>query len=258
MANILERHDYILQQLEQHGKVSVEALANQLDTSEVTVRKDLTHLETQGLLVRRYGGAIQVKANHKQNVMPNNELSKRKFQLADIAAQMIPDGARIIVDGGSTVRALLPLLKTKKDLLVMTNSPSAAVELTELASEPKVLVTGGTWDSVSQSLQGHMAEKMLQAYDFDFAFIGASGIDVARGTTTYNELTGLTKTMAAVSKTVVVMSTSDKLDKRMPNLELAWQQIHVLITDSDLSDSVIETINQQGVQVKIPESRDIK
>ena len=252
MANLLERQDYILLQLEQHGKVSVETLAKQLNTSEVTVRKDLTHLETQGLLVRRYGGAIQVKANDKQKISPNNELTKRKLQLADIAAHMIPDGARIIVDGGSTVRALLPLLKSKKDLLVMTNSPSAAVELTELASEPKVLVTGGTWDSVSQSLQGHMAEKMLQAYDFDFAFIGASGIDVTRGTTTYNELTGLTNTMASVSKTVVVMSTSEKLDKRMPNLELSWQQINVLISDSDLSDEVVNQIEQHGVEVKIP------
>ena len=51
------RHD-ILALLNEQGEVSVDELAKRFETSEVTIRKDLAALESNGLLLRRYGGAI--------------------------------------------------------------------------------------------------------------------------------------------------------------------------------------------------------
>ncbi|RMS71005.1 Transcriptional regulator of sugar metabolism, partial [Pseudomonas savastanoi] len=65
-------------------------------------------------------------------------------------------------------------------------------------------------------------------------FIGADGIDLTRGTTTFNELLGLSRVMAEVAREVVVMVEADKVGRKIPNLELPWSSIHTLITDDRL------------------------
>ena len=177
------------------------------------------------------------------------EVSNRKKLIAQQASTLIPKGARIVLDSGSTVLALLPYLTSRSDLVIMTNSLKVANQLTQADSPPQVLFSGGTWDQQSQSFQGQMAEKMLSAYDFDLAFIGAAGIDIERGTTTFNELTNLSQVMANSSAQVVIMAESNKLNRRIPNVELPWNSIHTLITDYDIESASIKKINQQGVEV---------
>lgn len=133
----------------------------------------------------------------------------------------------------------------------MTNSLSVATELRSLENEPTLLMTGGTWDTRSESFQGNVAEQVLRSYDFDQLFIGADGIDVARGSTTFNELVGLSRVMAEVSREVIVMVESQKIGRKMPNLELTWSQINVLITDDLITQEAKQLISQQGVEVLI-------
>ncbi|HBO38924.1 MAG TPA: XRE family transcriptional regulator, partial [Pasteurellaceae bacterium] len=75
------------------------------------------------------------------------------------------------------------------------------------------------------------------------------GIDLERGTTTFNELIGLSQVMAEVSREVIVMVESQKIGRKMPNLELTWQQIDVLITDDQLAADMRALIEKQGVEV---------
>ena len=131
----------------------------------------------------------------------------------------------------------------------MTNSLHVANALNELESEPTLLMTGGTWDTHSESFQGKVAESVLRSYDFDQLFIGADGIDLERGTTTFNELIGLSKVMAEVSREVIVMIESDKVGRKIPNLELAWEHIDVLVTDNDLTVQDAALIESHQVRV---------
>ena len=110
-------------------------------------------------------------------------------------------------------------------------------------------MTGGTWDNRSESFQGNVAEQVLRSYNFDQLFIGADGIDFERGTTTFNELVGLSRVMAEVAREVIVMVESQKIGRKMPNVELTWQQIDVLITDSLLSEESKNRIAAHGVEV---------
>lgn len=246
--NTQQRRHAIMQYLQQQGEVSVEQLVQLLDTSEVTIRKDLSALESSGFLLRKYGGAILMpKEIIDEN--ENEELSKRKLVIAKAAAECIRDHNRIIVDSGSTTAALIKQLNRKQGLIVMTNSLSVATELRALENEPTLLMTGGTWDTRSESFQGKIAEQVLRSYDFDQLFIGADGIDLERGTTTFNELVGLSQVMAEVSREVIVMVESQKIGRKMPNLELTWPQINVLITDSGLSEQDKQAILAQGVKV---------
>ena len=246
--NTKQRRHTIMQLLQEQGEVSVEQLGQLFDISEVTIRKDLSALETNGFLLRKYGGAILMpKEIIDEN--ENDELTKRKFVIAKAAAERIRDHNRIIVDSGSTTATLIKQLNLKQGLVVMTNSLSVATELRALENEPTLLMTGGTWDTRSESFQGKVAEQVLRSYDFDQLFIGADGIDLARGSTTFNELVGLSQVMAEVSREVVVMVESQKIGRKMPNLELTWQQIDVLITDTGLSEQDKQVILAHGVEV---------
>ncbi len=246
--NTQVRRHTIVSLVNQKGEVSVEELSSQFDTSEVTIRKDLAALDKNGLLLRRYGGAVALP---KEVITEetNKKVSVRKVALAKAAAELIRDHNRIVIDSGSTTGALIEQLNSKQGLVVMTNSLYVANALNELENEPILLMTGGTWDPHSDSFQGKVAESVLRSYDFDQLFVGCDGIDLERGTTTFNELFGLSKVMAEVSREVIVMAEADKVGRKIPNLELAWEQIDVLVTDSRLTDEQVQKIESHNVQV---------
>ena len=246
--NTQQRRHAILQQVNELGEVSVEQLAEQFATSEVTIRKDLTALEQSGLLLRRYGGAMallqEIVANSDEKLDPI-----RKMQIAKAAADLIKDHNRIIIDSGRTTAAMIPELSHKRGLVVMTNAINVANRLLSLENEPTLLMPGGTWDPHSESFQGQVAEQVVRSYDFDQLFIGADGIDIDRGTTTFNELIGLSRVMADSAREVIVLVESNKIGKKIPNLEIPWQQVNYLVTDDGLDDNTKQAIEQHQVTV---------
>ena len=246
--NTLQRRHHIVELLNSQGEVSVDTLSRHFSTSEVTIRKDLGELENSGLLIRRHGGAIPLP-QEIVNEANTSEVSKRKIAIAKAAAECIRDHYRIVIDAGTTTGALLPELSQFQGLVVMTNSLDSANSLRELENEPTILMTGGTWDKRSESFQGNLAEQILKSYDFDQLFVGADGVDAERGTTTYNEFWGLSRCMAEVSREVIVMVESNKLQRKIPNLELSWSTIDVLVTDDDISKADKKIIEEKGVRV---------
>ncbi len=246
--NTQQRRHTIVTLVQEQGEVSVDALAKHFATSEVTIRKDLAVLETGGLLLRRYGGAVPLPSEMVVEANPE-QVSNRKLAIAWAAAERIRDHNRIIIDSGSTTSAMIPMLGNKRGLIVMTNSLNVAGALRELENEPTLLMTGGTWDPHSESFQGQVAEQVLRSYDFDQLFIGADGIDPERGTTTFNELVGLSRVMAEVSREVIVMVESEKIGRKIPNLELPWSSIQTVITDDGLASEAREHIQAQGIQL---------
>ncbi len=245
--NTPQRRHTILAMLNEQGEVSVDQLASAFSTSEVTIRKDLAELEKNGLLLRRYGGAVPMP----QELIgePAQPVSPHKQAIARAAVGVIREHARIIIDSGSTTAAMIPQLGHKPGLVVMTNSLNVANALRDIEHEPMLLMTGGTWDPHSESFQGQVAEQVLRSYDFDQLFIGADGIDLQRGTTTFNELLGLSRVMAEVAREVIVMVESDKVGRKIPNLELPWSSVHTLITDDRLDAQAAEQIKARGINL---------
>lgn len=249
--NTVQRRHGIIERLNQQGQVQVDALASAFDTSEVTIRKDLAELEKSGLLLRRYGGAVSLPAEltSPPEAGQSEEVSNRKKAIARAAATCIRDHNRLIIDFGTTTAALIPELQSKRGLVVMTNSLNVANAIRDLENEPTLLLSGGTWDANSESFQGQIAEQVLRSYDFDQLFIGCDGIDPARGTTTFNELLGLSRVMAEAAREVIVLAEADKAGRRIPNLELPWSAVDILITDNRLTAEQQQQIEQQGVRV---------
>ncbi|MBD1553159.1 DeoR/GlpR family DNA-binding transcription regulator [Pseudomonas typographi] len=250
--NTAQRRHNIIERLADTGEVSVDELAKAFQTSEVTIRKDLAALESHGLLLRRYGGAVPVPRELIEDVP--SKVSVYKQAIARAAVARIREHARIIIDSGSTTAAMIPQLGRQPGLVVMTNSLQVATALGELEHEPVLLMTGGTWDPHSESFQGQVAEQVLRSYDFDQLYIGADGIDLARGTTTFNELLGLSRVMAEVAREVIVLAEADKVGRKIPNVELPWSSVHVLITDDRLSPQARDQIQALGITLVCAET----
>ncbi|WP_237487021.1 DeoR/GlpR family DNA-binding transcription regulator [Vibrio hippocampi] len=248
--NTQVRRHAIAQMVQEQGQVSVEVLSELFETSEVTIRKDLTSLEQNGQLLRRYGGAVALPQEVVEGILyESDDATANKAAIANAAAELVKDHHRIVIDYGSTTGTLVSKLADKKGLVIMTNSLSLANQINELENEPTLLMTGGTWDSHSESFQGQVAESVLRSYDFDQLFIGADGVDIARGTTTFNELMGLSQVMAEVAREVVVMIESEKIGRKIPNLELAWEAIDIVVTDRGIDSQIIREIESNGVKV---------
>ena len=243
--NTQQRRHLILEQINSSGEASVEQLARQFETSEVTIRKDLAAMEDSGLLLRRHGGAIPLP----RELVAEDPLSRTKRAIGRAAAELIRDHNRIVIDYGRTTTGLIPELNHKRGLVVMTNSLHVANQLRELENEPTLLMTGGTWDPHFEAFQGQVAEQVLRGYDFDQAFIGADGIDLERGTCTFNEQIGLSRVMADVAREVIVMAESSKVGRRIPNLELSWDKVSTLVTDSGIDEKVRTHLENKGLRV---------
>lgn len=246
------RHQAILKLLSAQKVATVEELAHYFNVSQVTIRKDLNVLEQQGMLLRRYGGAMLVEP-YIVNQTTHDDISLNQQAIARSCAKMIQHHQRIIIDAGRTTSALIPMLSEKQKLVVMTNSLLVANQLINLSNPPSLLMTGGTWDEVSNSFQGRVAEEALRAYDFELLFIGADGIDMDRGTTTFNELFTLSKVMAEVSQKVVVMLESQKIGRKIPNVELSWDMIDVVVTDRHISPHHLSALKEKPIEVIIAE-----
>src|SRR5450830_1861219 len=128
--NTPHRRHNILALLNERGEVSVDELAKRFETSEVTVRKDLAALESNGLLLRRYGGAITMPQALVTDL--GQPVSKYKQAIARAAVTRIREHARIISDSRSTTAAMIPEHGQQPGLVVRTNSLNVASALSEL------------------------------------------------------------------------------------------------------------------------------
>ena len=99
-----DRHQEILELLEKHHSMTVKRLAELLHTSEPTLRRDLVTLEKQGYVNRVFGGVVLSRyANNHLPLSARQQSNKlAKADVAAKAAQCIPDGSVILMDGSST------------------------------------------------------------------------------------------------------------------------------------------------------------
>lgn len=179
-----ERHQFIQNQLNKDSTVQVKKLVESLGVSESTIRRDLSQLEEEGLLVRIHGGAkrsyrLDTEATLKEKATTSKS---EKQAIGKFAASLVQDGDTIFLDAGTTTATLIPHLVGKSNLKIVTNGLKQAEYLSELAFQ--VIVLGGQLKVRTQAIIGTTATNQLATYRFNKAFIGINGVDIAYGLTT--------------------------------------------------------------------------
>ena len=171
-----ERHEKIVEILNERSSVTVQYLASKLFVSLPTIRRDLSILEKQNRLRRTFGGAVLNNKNISEIPFELRDSIdvKIKDELALSASKFIEDDMVIFMDASSTVLRLVPHLKNFKNLTVITNSPKVSLALAELNISS--LSTGGTLLKNAKAYAGVFAEEFVRKFNADICFFSCRGV----------------------------------------------------------------------------------
>ena len=246
--NFQQRKQQILQTLDERGAIDVPELADLLNTSTMTVRRDLVQLAAQGLLHRTRGGAMKIGADSTFRFANKAAVNaERKDHICQLAAREIQDGDVIFMDCGSTVFRLCPFIRGKR-ITVITNSLPIVADL--MNSDVTINLVGGEVDKDRQAVHGLMADEHLARYRANRAFIGVDGISLEGGLSANSEREASTAlAMARQSDKTYLLCDSSKLETSKYLYFAPLTLFDVLITDNEADPALIANYRQAGVNV---------
>jgi len=246
-----ERRRAILQLLQREGRVLVGSLARRFKTSQVTIRKDLDALQSQGLIHRTHGGALPTGpgALDDPTLREKEQLHREeKLRIAAAAAGMVSEGQVVILDSGTTTMAIARALRNFRKLTIITNGVNIAAELA--GSPVEVILTGGTVRENSFSLVGPIAEESLRRLHADILFLGVDGFDVHYGLSTPNLLEAkVNRAMVEVATRTVAACDSSKFRRRSLSLIAPPSAMHAVITDRGIPKPDLQALTKAGIEV---------
>lgn len=246
-----ERRRKILEIINEEGRGLVKDLAKRLATSQVTIRKDLESLHSEGLLQRSHGGALPVRAGTLLDPSlreKEKQHRKEKQRIGEAAAALVKEGDCVILDSGTTTTAVARALRNRGRLTVITNAVNIAAELAGTSVE--VILTGGILRENSFSLVGPLAEETLGRLSADIFFLAVDGIDVNYGPTTPNLLEAkVNREMIKISRRTVLVADSSKFGRRSLSQIAPLSAIHEVITDSKIPKADLNELSDAGIKV---------
>jgi DeoR family transcriptional regulator, aga operon transcriptional repressor len=248
-----ERRRRIRDLLRAEGRVTVESLAARFGTSQVTIRADLSTLESAGALTRTHGGALSVEEGDQSLDFKQLQHRAEKLRIAAAAAALVRDGETIVLDSGTTTAEIARRIRTLelKSVNVITNALNIAALLIEVPAV-RLIVPGGILRRESNSLSGPMAEAALDTLQADRLYLGADGVDPQIGIMTPHVAEAqLNARMIAMSRRVVVVADSSKFARRNISLIARIEQLHMLITDRAAPPEAVEQLRQRGIEVQL-------
>ncbi|MFV0548401.1 MAG: DeoR/GlpR family DNA-binding transcription regulator [Limnobaculum xujianqingii] len=171
------RHDHLITLIAEHGYMNIEDLAQILDVSTQTVRRDIRKLSELGLISRHHGGAgrpssVMNTAFEQREISYTNE----KIAIAHNIAEYIPDGCTLFMTIGTTVEHVARALEVRKNLRVITNSLRAAHILYKHTSF-EVMVPGGTIRPHNGGIIGPSAVSFVEGFRADYLITSMGAIE---------------------------------------------------------------------------------
>ena len=207
-----QRRQQILQILDTHGSTTLTELTRLLHASESTVRRDLQEMDSKGLLVRVFGGAMSV--NNKTDLREDGVSEKQsvnieeKQRIGKYAAALIKPDDFVYIDAGTTTGAMIPYI-TEYSAVYVTNAVAHGLELARHGF--RVNLIGGEIRGVTEAIVGNAACEELRAFNFTKCFMGTNGVNSDSGFTTPDINEAIIKGRAITqSRERYVLCTSEK------------------------------------------------
>jgi DeoR/GlpR family transcriptional regulator of sugar metabolism len=243
-----ERHNEIIKILNNLKTVSVQILTERLLVSEVTIRKDLSFLESQGKLLRTHGGAVLSEDREKIYSLSEKSLEniESKKSIAKKARQLIRENDTVYIDSGSTCFFLADEIKNM-NINVVTNSLDIMVEL---AKYPQIslISVGGSFRYNAGSFIGPVAESSLRNFQIETCFLGASGISKDGAFSSQNLIESQLKcSVIKVSGRKIILADHTKYGVQTFSIFAKPADIDILITDAEFPD--VESLRSLGMEI---------
>jgi len=249
----MDRHERILDILKEKKKVKVQYLSEVLNTSTVTIRKDLKLLEAKKLLFRVHGGASLEQPFVNDRHINEKEFihAKEKDAIGKEAAGIITEDQFIIIASGTTVLALARHINPQNKITIVTSALNVALELLNKPNV-EILQLGGYIRDTSYSVIGHYSELILKEIACSKVFLSVDGIDLDYGLSTSNGLEAhLNQQMIEASKEVVVLCDSSKFGKKSFGRICGLDNVDHIITDKNIPQDIYKKLVDLGITVTI-------
>jgi DeoR/GlpR family transcriptional regulator of sugar metabolism len=246
-----ERMEHVLRLLETRDYVQVAELSQAFAVSEVTVRSDLTELARQGLVARIRGGVRALQHGQSEvgfDLRLRLEVD-RKRAIARAAAAMVDEGEAVALDASTTAYYLALELRSKRELVVVTNGLLVA---TALADAPgiTVLVTGGMLRLSAMSLVGDFGADVLRTTRINKGFLGARGLSLSRGLMDLNpDEVRIKQEMADACEQVYGIFDGTKWHRSALLAFISVEELAGIITDSSAPAVEVDAWRAAGVNV---------
>ena len=254
MKSISERHLYIKEQLCKNGFVTVQDLAEQMDVTGATIRRDLRIMESENLLRRTHGGAsrvyekvIELSLNDRSMINP-----AAKSRIAAAACSLLIDSDSMGVTSGSTIEAFVKMIQPKGTTLkVVTPSIRLGVILCD-KFDVDLRILGGTIVQNSLSSRDEYTLQGLNNVRCNKLFFSCDGFSLEDGVTSaFVAEARLTEAMMNVAQQRILLADSSKIGKCGFGRICGIEDVDTLITDSGINPIIKDRIEALGVEVII-------
>ncbi|MDX6311065.1 MAG: hypothetical protein QOF44_529 [Streptomyces sp.] len=248
------RHELILRALRSDGPTAVTVLAEQLGTSQATIRRDLLQLEDEGLLKRVYGGAVPVIGEDDPFTDVAGVRVEAKDALAAWCAAQVRDGETVLLDIGTTAHRVARQLRGRS-LTVITSNLAVYEELQD-DKEIQLVLLGGVVRRDYRSLVGFLTEDNLRQVRADVLFLGTSGVrpDGQVLDTTAVEVP-VKRAMIAASDKVVLVADAAKFPGTGMARVCGPEDLDLVVTNAPADGKTRAALSEAGVEVvEVPSS----
>lgn len=253
---VAERQRKIVELVNERLSIRVSELSDVFNVTEETIRRDLERLEKEELLRRSHGGAVSIEKNNTETPYTEREIlnSSEKKAIALEGVKLINPGDQIVLDASTTAWFMAKELEDMP-LTVITNSIKVAIELSK-KEQVKVISTGGMLLPKSLSYAGPLAERSLDKYFVNKAFISCKGVHLDEGLSDSNEWQALLKKkMLQIADKTILLADSSKFGVRTFVQIAKINQIDEIITDSKLSGDYINELNEKNINLNVVNKR---
>lgn len=250
-----ERQEKILNILNEKGEVQISELRNVFpQVSTMTLRRDLSHLESKGQLIRTHGGAVNIRklssiyGEEDAYTLRAAENVEEKMLIAEKAKEFLDNGRSIYLDAGSTIMYFSRLIPDE-NFSILTSGINIALELTK---KEKITIyhTGGQLNNNTLSSSGPTAISMLDTINIDIAFMAASGFSIENGFTVSNFFEcELKKAVIKKAKKVIMLVDSSKFNKVLAFTFGHLSDMDILIGDDKIPEHIVKKAKDAGVKV---------
>jgi DeoR family glycerol-3-phosphate regulon repressor len=250
----LNRKYEILTALTRHGKVDVDQLADEFAVTPQTIRRDLNALVEAGLVARTYGGARLVASTGASSYEARRMKNlSAKAAVAEAAARIVPDGASVALNIGTTTEQVARALMRHKDLTVISNNTNI-IQIMRPAALRSLIAIGGEVRPEDGAIVGGDAVAALANYKVDIAIIGTSGLDAEGAALDFDvrEVSVARALLKNARKTVLVADVS-KFGIHAPNRICSLEALDTVVLDAPPPSEFTAAADAAGTTVVIAE-----
>lgn len=253
-SSLRSAYDDVHQYIDIAGFASLDELAQNLNISEMTVRRQLTRLEEEGIVVRIRAGAIRATLGRGADRAFSQKLylnMEEKKTIANYSTTLVEYGQTIFIDNGSTCYYLSKCLPTDKQLTVITHS-QIIVDVLRENPGVRVICPGGELDSAINIFAGPHTERVLDSFIADLAFFTTDGLDLTRGTQENSLVqTPIKATMNRNARDSYLVADSSKLNCRSYFTGTPLEDLRHVITTSRAETEHVNALKRVGIAVTV-------